>query len=80
MANIPVYAEGIDMNLHMSELNTSLQQNISDNGMVMPSQDDATISTLATQNPNGTILTSADSNKLIVNFDGVLYSLDMTPV
>lgn len=80
MANIPVYAEGIDMNLHMSELITSLQQNISDNGFVMPSQSESTIANLSPAAPRGTVWASTDNDKLIVNFGGVLYSLDMTPI
>lgn len=80
MANIPAYQQGMDLEYYHQELNTSLQQNISDNGMVMPSQDDSTISTLSSQAPSGTVWASTDTNKLIVNFGGVLYSLDMTPV
>lgn len=80
MANIPVYDSGVDMNLYHSELNTSLQQNISDNGFVMPSQSESTIANLSTAAPRGTVWTSKDNDKLIVNFNGVLYSLDMTPI
>jgi len=80
MANIPVYTEGADPNLYHTELNTSLQNSISDNGFVMPSQDDTTIATLSSSAQEGTVWASSDVNKLIVNFGGVLYSLDMTPI
>ena len=83
MANIPVYSEGIDMNLHMSELNTSLQNSISDKGFVMPSQSATSISGLAaapTAQP-GTFWYDTTNDRWIgLKADGTLVSLNDTPI
>ncbi len=82
MANIPVYSEGIDMNLHMSELNTSLQQNFSDNGVVIPSQEEATISSLstATTAQKGMMWYDTDNDRWIGLKNGVLVEFGTTPI
>lgn len=69
---------GQDANLYQSELNTSLQQNISDNGLVVPSQTTALITDLATMMPNGTMWYDSDTDEPKMLIAGVVRTLSFT--
>lgn len=83
MANIPIYTEGNDPNLYHSELNASLQNSISDNGMVMPSQSATSITNLAaapTAQP-GTFWYDTTNDRWVGRkANGTLVALNETPI
>lgn len=64
MADIPNYLQGQDQVLYGERLNQSLQESISDNGFVTPSQSTASITNLASIMPNGTLWYDENTNQL----------------
>jgi len=83
MANIPAYQQGMDLEYYHQELNASLQQNISDNGMVMPSQSATAINNLATSPTAqpGTFWYDTTNDRWVGRkADGTLVSLNETPI
>jgi hypothetical protein len=72
MALIPNYMKGQDENLYQDELNTALQQNISDNGLVTPSQTTAAITDLALTMRDGTSWVDSDTNELKIKLGGIV--------
>jgi hypothetical protein len=72
MALIPTYMKGQDINLYQDELNVALQQNISDNGLVTPSQTTVSITDLAAVMPDGTSWVDSDTNELKIKLGGII--------
>lgn len=71
MANIPTYLLGLEKStLYNDQLNQALQDSISDNGFVMPSQPTSSIVNLSGMMPNGTIWYDQDTNELKANVNG----------
>lgn len=70
MANIPSYLPGQESWLYNDQLNQSLQDSISDNGFVVPSQPTSSIVNLSGMMPNGTIWYDTDTNELKANVNG----------
>lgn len=87
MANIPPYISNQDEQsgeLYHSQLNQSLQDNFSDNGILIPNQDATTITALSTSGITGTssgaMWYDATNNRWIGNENGVLVSFNTTPI
>lgn len=71
MANIPSYVSGQESSwLYNDQLNQSLQESISDNGFVVPSQPTSSIVNLSGMMPNGTIWYDETTNELKANVNG----------
>ncbi len=87
MANIPPYIAGQDEQsgeLYHSQLNQSLQDNFSDNGILIPNQPVATINDLSASGVPGTssgaMWYDATNNRWVGNENGVLVSFNTTPI
>lgn len=78
MADIPVYMDGQDANLYQSELNTALQNSLSNNGWTTPQQSTATITDLSSTMPNGTIWYDSSTNEPKMLINGVVRTLSFT--
>lgn len=70
MANIPSYLPGQEGRLYEDQMNQALQDSISDNGFVMPSQPTSSIVNLSGMMPNGTIWYDTDTNELKARVNG----------
>jgi hypothetical protein len=71
VANIPTYLTGLEgSELYNDQLNQSLQDSISDDGFVMPSQPTSSIVTLSGMMPNGTIWYDQTTHELKARVNG----------
>lgn len=65
--------------LYQEELNQAMQNNLSDNGWVIPSLTATQVTTIQSQMPNGTIWLETTNNVLVVKINGSLEKITTTP-
>lgn len=72
MSQLPIYIEERDEKLYNTLLNQYLQSNISQNGLVSPTNTTADITTLSSSMPDGTLWYDNDTNELKVRISGTV--------
>jgi hypothetical protein len=65
--------------LFLSQLITELQNQLSPNGMMIPSQNTATIATLNNAKTLNTMIINSDTQQLLVNITGVYQAVSLVP-
>lgn len=65
--------------LYEEELNQALQNNLSDNGWVIPSLTDTQVVAIEPSMPDGTIWLETTNNVLVVKINGSLEKITTTP-
>lgn len=65
--------------LYQEELNQALQNNLSDNGWVIPSLTATQVVAISSSMPSGTIWLDTTNNVLVVKINGSLVKITTTP-
>lgn len=65
--------------LFLSQLITELQNQLSPNGMMIPSQNTATIATLNNAKTLNTMIINSETQQLLVNVTGVYQAVSLVP-
>lgn len=79
MANIPVYSNSNNMDYYNVNLNQALQDSVSNNGFVVPTQSTQDIETLSEEPTDGArILLDSETSELKVIINGVIKTFTLT--
>lgn len=82
---VPTYTAEMDQQLYHDVLNQQLQQNVSQDGFVMPSRTTADIAAIASPDntngrPDGAMWYDQDLKKLVIKQDGVVVQVNTSPL
>ena len=69
---VPIFYDGGDQQKFQDELNQEMRANLSNDGLVTPSQTTASISDLSAIMPNGTSWYDTDTNEVKWNINGIV--------